>query len=318
MAQFCTYFDSNYLFRGLALYRSLARHAPGCVLWALCLDDVSRRAIERLALPGLHALPLATLEASEPRLLEAKRGRSIVEYYFTCTPALIWHLLTREAGGEPVAYLDADLYFFARPDPLFAESQGSSVTIIGHRFPPALRHLEEYGIYNVGWLTFADDPAARECLGWWRDRCLEWCYDRLEDGKFADQKYLDDWPARFQRVHVLEHPGAGIAPWNVAAHPLGMRDGLRLDGEAPLIFYHFASFKRLASWLYEPGLARYGARLTPALRNQVYLPYVEELREIERWLERALPDLRPGWGTARGTGYRAVLVGLLRRQLLVA
>lgn len=318
MAQFCTYFDFDYLFKGLALHRSLARHAPGAVLWALCLDETTERALERLALPGLRALPLAALEASEPRLLEAKRDRSRVEYYFTCTSALLWHVLTRVSPAEPVTYLDADLFFFASLAPLFEESRGSSVTIIGHRFPPELRQLEVYGIYNVGWLTFAADSAARECLAWWRDRCLEWCHDRLEDGKFADQKYLDDWPTRFGGVHVLAHEGAGVAPWNVAVHPVRVAEGRVLVGAAPLVFYHFHAFRRLAPWLFDPGLARYGARLTPQLKRTIYLPYLAELREIERRLRREIPGLPRTWGSARGHGFRAIIQHALRRQLLVA
>ena len=32
---YCSYFDHNYLSRGVALYRSLQRHAPGARLWVL-------------------------------------------------------------------------------------------------------------------------------------------------------------------------------------------------------------------------------------------------------------------------------------------
>jgi hypothetical protein len=316
--RFCTYFDSNYLFKGLALHRSLARHAPGSELWVLCLDERVQLALQRLALPGLRVLPLAALEAAEPRLLEAKRDRSAVEYYFTCTPALVSHLMTREAPGEPVTYLDADLLFFASPEPLFEESRGSSVTIVGHRFPPKLHHLERFGRYNVSWITFGADAAGRECLCWWRDRCLEWCFDRLEDGKFADQKYLDDWPTRFQGVHVLAHEGAGVAPWNVAAHPIALRDGRLFAGGAPLIFYHFHGFKRLAPWLFDPGLASYDTTLAPELRSGVYLPYVAALRDGERRLLGAIPGFAGGWGAPRGLGYGALVRRALRRQLLIA
>ena len=40
---YCTYFDHNYLSRGLALYHSLQRHAPGARLWVLCLSEACHR-----------------------------------------------------------------------------------------------------------------------------------------------------------------------------------------------------------------------------------------------------------------------------------
>ena len=44
---YCTYFDHNYLSRGLALYHSLQRHAPGARLWVLCLSEACHRILAR-------------------------------------------------------------------------------------------------------------------------------------------------------------------------------------------------------------------------------------------------------------------------------
>jgi hypothetical protein len=315
---FCTYFDSRYLLKGVALARSLERVSPGFALTVLCLDDLAKHVLDRLAIRGVTAVPLAELEAHAPALLEAKKNRSLVEYYFTCTSSFVRTLRERGPSGEPLTYLDADLWFFASPEPLFEELRGQSITMVAHRFPPGLEHLESHGVYNVGWLSFADDAPARECLAWWSDRCLEWCYDRVEPGRFADQKYLDEWPKRFAGVHAIEHQGANVAPWNVATTAISRRAGSVHAGEAPLLFFHFAAFKRLTPWLFEPALGSYRARMTPELRELVYRPYIEELRAIERELRVAAPELREPWGSARRPGWLPMVKRLARGELLVA
>lgn len=40
LSHFCTYFESNYLVKGLVLYRSLVRHAAPFRPWVLCLDGL--------------------------------------------------------------------------------------------------------------------------------------------------------------------------------------------------------------------------------------------------------------------------------------
>ena len=92
-------------------------------------------------------------------------------------------------------------------------------------------------------MTFRRDERGLEALHWWRDRCLEWCYFRVEDGKMGDQKYLDDWPERFPGVHVLEHPGGGLAPWNVERYELARRNGSVLVDDRELVFYHYHSLR---------------------------------------------------------------------------
>ena len=163
----------------------------------------------------------------------ARRGeakRPVDDNHFTCTPSLPLFVLRREAAVDAITYLDADLFFFSDPA---AAVRGDRLQLGGNHpapFPGGERAaFERYGIFNVGWLTFRRNDAALACLTWWRERCLEWCFDREEPSRFADQKYLDDWPSRFEDVHVVRHKGANVASWNLAnyAHDAARRQGVR-------------------------------------------------------------------------------------------
>lgn len=280
MYSFCTYFDRDYLPRGLALYRSLKQQCPAFRLWVLCLDEECHQTLKRLDLPELSPIALEEIETAEPRLLEAKRNRSRVEYYFTCTPALPLFVLQQHPDLEMITYLDSDLFFFADPAPLFEEMNAHSIAIIAHRFAPHLRHKERNGIYNVGWLSFRRDARGLACLKWWCEKCLEWCYDRPEPTRYADQKYLDDWPTRFPGVVVLGHKGANLAPWNVSNYRIDADErGVRVDGQ-PLIFFHFQGLKQIRGWLYDTNMAGYHVRPPRVVIRHIYVPYIQTLRDI--------------------------------------
>jgi hypothetical protein len=283
---FCTFFDARYLGKGLSLHASLAEHCPAFRLWALCMDQATEDALVRLNLPNLIPIGLEEFEKDDKALRSAKENRSLVEYYFTCTPSLPLFILNRTANEvDVITYLDADLYFFASPEPLFVEMADASIMIIEHRYSPQLDHMRVLGIYNVGWLSFRRDPRALRCLQWWRERCLEWCHDRFENDRFADQKYLDDWPTRFEQVKVLRHKGANLAPWNLANYSIQWRQGRVLVDGQPLIFYHFHALKAVASCLFDSNLGHYKTSLTSAVRRHVYVPYIQRLREVGQTLE---------------------------------
>jgi SAM-dependent methyltransferase len=236
---FCTLFDANYLPRGLVTHRSLRAVLPDARLRVLCMDGEAKRLLDAIAEPGLEAIALEELEEHDPGLAGVKASRSRVEYCWTSTPAVCRYLFDREPGLRELTYLDADLLFFSSPEPLFDELDDQSVLIVPHRSAPLwARHEKTLGIYNVEWLTFRRDERGLAALDWWRERCIEWCYARAEHGKFGDQKYLDDWPERFQGVNVLSHPGGGLGPWNVARHRLERSGGtITVDGR-PLVFFH--------------------------------------------------------------------------------
>lgn len=276
---FCCYFDHRYFDKGMAMYRSLIAHRGNTRLWVLCLSDECHRVLAELALPQLVPVRLSDFEAGNAALATAKANRSLLEYYFTCTASFLDWVMQHDLSVEMLTYLDSDLYFFSNPAPIFAAFEGHSVLIVGHRFPPALAGREKYGKYNVGWLSFRRDADGLACLAWWRDRCLEWCYDRLEEDRFADQKYLDRFEEMFDGVLALDHPGVNLAPWNLAGHRLEARGGrLLVDGE-PLIFFHFHQFRRLAPFLWDTNNRANGVKRRPYLNDLLYRPYIEALAQ---------------------------------------
>lgn len=135
-------------------------------------------------------------------------------------------------------------------------------------------------MFNVGWVSFRRNENAFACLHWWRNKCIQWCYDRPENDCFADQKYLDKWPALFQGVIVLRHKGANLAPWNIANYQLTKRAyGVWVD-EQPLIFFHFHGFKQIGIHMYGPNFGWYKVRCTSLVRRNIFAPYIRALLKL--------------------------------------
>ena len=316
MYHFCTYFDQNYLTRGLALYRSLTRHCDAFTLYVLCLDDTTRQVLSALQLPEVRLLPLDDLEQNDQALLQIKGTRSLVEYYWTLTPALSYHLINSQPEIDLLTYLDADLYFYASPAPIYEELRGGSILVVEHRYAPDRAYAAETrGIYNVSLLAFRRDANGLECLAWWRERCLEWCYRRIEQGRFGDQKYLDHWPSRFAGVVVLQHQGAGLAPWNVARYSFTRHNGQLMVDNDPLIFFHFHGFRIRTSWLFEPVGVGYDP-VTPLVRTHVCAPYIRELRWAMKEAHRMMPGITSN--NYPGMSWRTLLRKLLQGRLMLA
>lgn len=270
------------------MYSSLVRHCPQFRLWILCLDQECYDFFESRNLDYIVPISLYEFERENVDLALAKQNRSLIEYYFTCTASFTSYVMNQNHSLDLLTYLDADLFFFSDPEPIYRELENHSVGIIEHRFPESMKKLERYGIFNVAWVSFRRDEAGLACLELWRTQCLEWCYDRLEAERFADQKYLDRWPELFDRVRIIEHKGANLAPWNVARYRITeVNDSVSVDGDN-LLFYHFHGIKRVGSWpIFDTGLGDSRARLTPVLRAHVYRQYL--LAQLDT--ESSLRDL---------------------------
>lgn len=294
---FCTSFDSNYLARGLAMSRSLARHCPGAVIFALALDDYCYDFLTKLEdHPHLRPIRLADLEKADHELFVTAGSRSRAEYIFTIKPCLVLYLIKLYSNLDMVTYIDADLYFFSSPEPIFEELGSGNVAIIPHRFAPNLRYMAETrGFYNAGWFSIVNNLEGRKCLDWFRERCLEWCYDRVEEGRYADQKYLESFAGVAEGVVAIKHPGGNVASWNLGNGGLKLSDGEIYVEDARLIFFHYQGVKRCLGRYYDCGLFSCRLRLSLAMREAIFCTYIKAVLATKNEYSLDLPDFTYGF-----------------------
>ena len=277
---FVTHSDHRYLPKALALHLSLRRHHSSFILWLVCTTPEAEDRVRGIADDTLRAVPLRDVEAAFPQLLEAKKNRSLVEYYYTLSPAVSRYVLEKPECREMVTYLDADMLFFSSPERVFAQLGEASIGITPHKFSFFVRHARKGGEYNVGWVTFRKDVQGIACLRWWFDRCIEWCYQRYENGKYADQGYLNWFPTMFSQVRILDDPGVNLAPWNLAIYKIGEgSEGVLVNGK-PLVFFHYADLVQISDWHYSVNTSSAFVWLTPKLRRLLFHPYINILRQI--------------------------------------
>lgn len=240
---FVTLFNSNYMSRGLVMYESLKREMGDFHLYIIAFDDKARG---KLAGLGLDRATVISLEEFEDEsLLRVKGGRTAAEYCWTCSSKSILYVMER-FKVEECTYIDADLCFFSDPAALTQElGEDGSVLLTAHRYSKYCDQTAESGKYCVQFVTVKGDGNGMEALRWWAQKCLEWCYARVEETRFGDQKYLDFFHEKFRGVRDLTHLGGGVAPWNVSQYSFYEENGRvfmreRATGSVcPLVFYHF-------------------------------------------------------------------------------
>jgi hypothetical protein len=282
------------------------------------MDDVTYDILNKLKLEKVSLIILRDFEDKE--LLRIKPTRTMVEYFWTISPSLPLYILQRNHSVEMITYLDADLFFYSDPAPIYDELGEKSVLIVEHRFPEQLKYLEVNGIYNVQLLVFRNDRQGMECLKWWRDRCNEWCYYRLEDGKMGDQKYLDDWPVRFKGVHILHHKGAGVALWNIVRYDINKKNGKIFIDDDPLIFYHFHQFNILKGGTYDYGDQGIYS-LTAENNNIIYKPYTRAVEETFVRLKKVDPRFAYGYKYIKRDSYLNIMINKMKsakNRLIIA
>jgi len=273
------------------MYQSLLQNCSNAHLFVFAFDDTCYNFLKEQNYPSLTVISLSEFEDEE--LLKIKNQRSAAEYCWSCTPSTILYAIEKYKLDN-CTYVDADMQFFSNPAIIWEESIDKSVLITSHNYTVAYDQSVVSGIYCVQFVGFLNDSNGMRVLQWWRKSCIEWCYARSEDGKFGDQKYLDNWVTKFEGVHVVKNFGAGIAPWNCQQCNFQMKNGkinahhIGTSTEFNVVFYHFHGvvfFKNetliLSGDIY---------KLNEDVIRLFYIPYIRGLQDLKIKIEPHFTD----------------------------
>lgn len=287
MIYLTTYFDKNYLSRGLVLYNSLKEYNADFTLYILCLDEFTQNYFnsKKSEFPNVITLQLSEIEENENELIAAKNNRSKIEYYFTLSPCLPLYLL-KKYNLPHICSLDADILFCDSPEVIFEKLTSFSIIITPHKFSKELLHLDEFGKYNVSFQIFKNDEIGIKCLEYWKTQCIEWCGDEYDEinNRFADQKYLDNWLNLYPNsVYVLNDNVSGLAPWNLNNYDISLKNNQFYSNNERIIFYHFHHFKLFSEKWATNGFREYSVKTKKGI-DLLYFFYWKKLELFNKIL----------------------------------
>ena len=273
MFNFCTLFNKNYLDRGLALHHSLIESCDES--FTLYIYPFDQYTYDYLTLKKLkNVIIVAQSQFENQALLNVKTLRTSQEYCWTCTPSIIKFTI-EHYRLDHCTYIDADLFFYKSPKILLDEIKiNDAILITEHDYYAPYDQSQTSGIYCVQFIMFKNNNKGMLALNWWVDKCIEWCFCRFEDNKFGDQKYLDDWPERFEGVHVLNRKEEALAPWNIQKYT---KNELK---EFP-VFFHFHSVKQIKPFQFYIG----GYKIPRNAIDKLYVPYLIQLYKNRKILK---------------------------------
>jgi hypothetical protein len=281
--------DSNYTSRAAALIRSAGIE-----------NQVNILALDNGVLAIREHFPRAEVTIWEeflsrtPALRAAIDARSKAEQIFSSGPSFLQEQVESVVEGGWLIYCDADIIFYEKLESYFQSLPDCSVVITPHRhYIWNRRRLAKYGEFNVGLVAFKNDADGRKALEFWARSCIDWCLDSAVDGKYADQKYLEEFPSVSRRTYVENSPGANLAPWNAMFRKivLGPSGEILVDGHRLTYFHAQGLQRRVYSW--RLGHLNYLALASQRIKKIIYLPYI---RELEEWSNKTGMG---GFGSAR-------------------
>ena len=282
----CT--DANYMHKVVVFYRSLCKVHNNFILHLFCFDNIAVAVFKKFRYKNVIVYDPKDFETDELLKVKASKVKKY-EYYWACNPFITRKVLL-EQNVDFVSSCDCDLVFFQSPEEIFKELNGADVLIQPNNF--SFQFSADYtkiGYYCASFQCFRKNINSIKILNWWHQQTMGWCSSKFEEGRFGDQKYLDDWRTRFKKVREIANVGTNVAPWSVQKFDLSTQNGnLMINHKYPVIYYHFHSFRmKLKNCEYIITGDRHNSYpISSTVRRLIYEPYAKTLKKTIEELKK--------------------------------
>jgi hypothetical protein len=276
----CTYFDINYLPRGLALYYSIKKFHSDFDFFVLAFDDLAYDYLNNLKEENIKLISYREydqyFQTSSDKYIDKK------QYFFSSTPNLCVYLMTKFESIDILLYLDADVYLFSALDPLYNEFGSSSIGFCTHRYHPIFNcFVNHYGKFNVGVNLFRNSETGNKCLIEWKNDCDSWYPEKpgYPLSFFSDQIFLDSWLEKYDGVKIIENIGVNVCYWNAANYKFSKFKDVYFVNDLPLIIYHFSSLRKESDNVWNTNSV-FGLVSVKNVLKEIYINYINHIESF--------------------------------------
>lgn len=207
----------------------------------------------------------------------------VVEFNTSVKPTFLKKLLA--SGIDRLIYFDPDICLFSRVDFIYELLQQHSIVLTPHATSPnqdsplAESRLLFSGAFNLGFIAVSRTSEAEQFLSWWEDRCLTFGFAERRSGLYVDQKWINFVPCFYASTFILRDPGCNVAYWNLHERHLEAQNGSWIvNGEHPLVFYHFSGIRVDGGDSISKGLEQYTLATRPDL-TAIFASYRKHLTD---------------------------------------
>lgn len=216
---------------------------------------------------------------------EMAKRYNIVELSCALKSYFCDYIIRTETNATEIVYLDSDLYIYSPLKELETLHKEFDILLTPHLIHPMVfdgKQPDEIaylatGTYNGGFFAIKVSDNSKEFIKWWCERMRYYCFYKLAQGLFVDQKWMNLIPVFFDKVHIIKHAGYNISYWNLHERNIAGSDGrYTVNGNEPLVFFHFSSINLKDGILFYKQQDRFNEESLPLVKK-LFLEYRAEV-----------------------------------------
>lgn len=271
--------SNNYLGQAKALGDSLLKTNPDYKFFIGLVDTLSpdinyESEIGHLIIPAKD-IGIASFD-------DLWKRYNIIELNTCVKPFYLEYFTDQNPDLTHLMYFDPDTFIYGNLCDIEDELNGDiEIILTPHILTPIPldgkmpnEHLFlNFGTYNLGFIGIKNPKNNMFFFKWWGERTYQMGFDRVSEGLFVDQLWMNFTPIFQNNVVVSKNFGLNMGPWNLHERYLTKNQKWVVNENTELVFYHFSNYKYDSPEI----LANYYDRFTFCDRNDLAVLYKDYL-----------------------------------------